>query len=106
MVGGVIGTYSLVFDCGAVGAYNEFLGGGGEIGQAADGEVFVVEIGIIVDGVVGLLHNRENPGLCVVVAVGTNTEIDLLIRGVLAIGLHQTKQRIFGRSSHSGCGEH
>lgn len=49
-----------------------------------------------------LLDNRENPRLRVVVAVGTNTQINLLIGGVFAIGLHKAKQRIFGGGSHSG----
>jgi hypothetical protein len=50
----VEGAYSLLPNCRAVCANNQFLGGGGELGETTDREVFVVEAGIIVNGVVGL----------------------------------------------------
>lgn len=48
-------TYSLLADGWAVAADDELLRGGGEIGQAADGKVLVVQVGVIVDGIVGLI---------------------------------------------------
>ena len=40
-----------------------------------------------------------------VIAVGANNEVDLLIRGILAISLGQTKERIFGGSRDHIAGE-
>lgn len=48
------GTYSLFTNCRAVCADDQFLGCGGELCETTDREVFVVEGGIVVDGVIGL----------------------------------------------------
>ena len=48
------GTYSLFANCRAVCADDQLLGCGGELCETTDGEVFVVEGGIVVDGVIGL----------------------------------------------------
>jgi hypothetical protein len=47
-------TYPFVANRGAISADNELLCGRGEVGQPADGEVFVVHAGVIVDGVISL----------------------------------------------------
>lgn len=47
-------TYPFLADRGAVTADDELLRCGGEIGQPADGEVFVVQGWVVVDGVIGL----------------------------------------------------
>lgn len=47
-------AYPFFFDGGAVRAYDELLSCCCEIGQTADGEIFVVDSGIIVDGVISL----------------------------------------------------
>lgn len=49
-----------------------------------------------------LLHDRQNPGLCVVIPVCANAQVDLFLGGILAEGLHQTEQRIFGGGSDIG----
>ena len=48
-------TYPFLSDGGRIRADDEFLRRGGELGQAADGEIFVVEGRVVVDGIVGLL---------------------------------------------------
>ena len=52
-----------------------------------------------------LLHDGENPGLGVVVPVGTDTQVDLLLKRIFAIGLHQAKKRVFGGRGDSGRSE-
>lgn len=52
-----------------------------------------------------LFHNRQNPGFCVVVTVSSNTQINLLVRGILAVSLHKTEQRVLGGGGHSSRGE-
>lgn len=47
-------TYPFFCDGEAVRAHDELLSCCCEIGQTADGEIFVVDSGIIVDGVIGL----------------------------------------------------
>lgn len=47
-------TYALFADGWAVRADNQLLCGRGEVGETANGEVFVVETGVVVDGIVGL----------------------------------------------------
>lgn len=49
-----------------------------------------------------LLHNRQNPRLRIVIPVRADAQVDLLLGGILAIGLHQTKERVFGGGRHSG----
>lgn len=48
------GTYALLFYGGAVGAEDQFLGCAGEVGETGDGEVFVVEVGVVAEDLVGL----------------------------------------------------
>lgn len=40
-----------------------------------------------------LLHNRQNPWLRVVVPIGSDAQVDLLVRGVGAVGGDQAKER-------------
>lgn len=47
-------AYSVLADGWTVGPDHELLGGGGVIGQTLDGEIFMVEIGVIANEVVGL----------------------------------------------------
>lgn len=47
-----------------------------------------------------LLHNRQNPRLRIIVPVGTNAQINLVLGGILAIGLHETEQGILRRGGH------
>lgn len=51
---GLQGDGSLLGDGWGLLAQNELLRGGGEVGQTGDGEVFVVEIGVVADEFVGL----------------------------------------------------
>ena len=48
------GAYALFSNSGARGTENELLGGGGEVREAGDGEVFVVEGGVFAQYFVGL----------------------------------------------------
>lgn len=48
------GTYTAFFYGGGVGAQDELLSGGSEFSKTSNGQVFVVEIGILTDDVVGL----------------------------------------------------
>ena len=48
-------TYALLFYSRAVGAEDESLRGAGEVGEAGDGEVFVVEVRVFAEDLVGLL---------------------------------------------------
>lgn len=52
------GTYALLFDGGAVGADDQLLGGAGEVGETCDGKVFMVEVRIIAEDLVGLWQDR------------------------------------------------
>lgn len=44
-----------------------------------------------------LLDDGQDPGLCVVVSVGSNAQVDLVGVLVAAEGSHQPEQRVFGR---------
>ena len=48
------GPYPLLFYGGAVGAEDQFLRGAGEVGEAGNGEVFVVKIRVFAEDLVGL----------------------------------------------------
>ena len=52
-----------------------------------------------------LLHDRQNPGLRIVITVSADAQVNLLIGGVFAIGLHQAKERIFGGRGDGGRSE-
>lgn len=47
-------THALLLEGGAVGAEDEFLRGRSEVGQACNGQVLVVEVGVVTEPVVGL----------------------------------------------------
>lgn len=55
----VVWAYPFLADRSAVPADNEFLRRGRKVGQPADGQVFVVQAGIVVDSVIGL-DRRES----------------------------------------------
>lgn len=109
-----------VGDGGAVRPQDEFLCGGGELGEAGNGEVFMVEVWVVADEGVGLrrwlvpkaapewwavylLDDRQDPRLCVVVSVGTNAQVYLFGVRVSSVGCHETEQGIF-RSLRAGIG--
>lgn len=56
-------------------------------------------------GAAYLLHDGQNPGFRIIVTVGTNAQINFLVRRVLTKSLHETEERIFGGSSHIGRGK-
>lgn len=70
---------SLLTNGCTIGTDYELLSGRGEIWKTLDGKVFMVEVGVVADRLVGLFHYRKNPRLCVVVSVGANDKIDLFI---------------------------
>jgi hypothetical protein len=49
-----VATYTAFFYGGGVRTQDELLGSGGEFSKTSDGQVFVVEIGILTEDVVGL----------------------------------------------------
>jgi hypothetical protein len=108
---------ALVLDGRAIGAENELLGGGGVVGQTGDRQVLVVEVGVFAQDLVGLwrgtsqlcgsgcvvaaecthlLDDGQDPGLCVVVAVGPNAQVDLALVLVCAEGAHEAEEGILG----------
>lgn len=44
-----------------------------------------------------LLDDGQNPGLCIVVAVGANAQVDLVGVLVATEGSHEAEERVFGR---------
>lgn len=44
-----------------------------------------------------LLDYGQDPGLCIIVSVGSNAQVDLLGVVVAAVGGHQSEERVFGR---------
>lgn len=52
-------TYTAFFYGGGLGAQDELLSGGGEFSKTSDRQVFVVEVGILTDDVVGLGRRSE-----------------------------------------------
>ena len=61
--------HPVVLDGGAVFSQSDLGGGGAELGQAEDGQVLVVQAGVLHDQPLHLLHHRQHPGLVVVGAV-------------------------------------
>jgi len=53
----VRGNYPIFLDGGAVGANDELLRGRCEVRQTTDGEVFVIQIRVIVNSVIGLANS-------------------------------------------------
>jgi hypothetical protein len=51
---GLEGAYAVLANGRAVGANHQLLGGGGVVGETFDGEVFVIEGGVIANELVGL----------------------------------------------------
>ena len=119
---GLEGSYSFLFYCGRIGAEDELLCRGGEGSQACDGQILVVELGILPEDVVGLaicvswpaagglsynlaatylLDDGQDPGLCIVVSVSSNAQVDLLVEGVGLVGGHEAKQRVLGCLRHN-----
>ena len=49
-----------------------------------------------------LLDNGQNPRLCIVVAVRSDTEINLLVKGIGLVCCNKTEQRVGGRQRNSG----
>ena len=103
--GTAVCAYPLLFDGGTVGAEDELLRRGGELGEARDGEVLVVEVGVFAEALLGLvelsggprlpnsiytclLHHRQHPRLCVVVPISSDAQVDLFFEGVFAVGCH------------------
>jgi len=117
-------TYTLVLDRGAVSTEYQLLGGGCEVCQTGNGQVFVVEVGVFAKQFVGLeggllasswpphsgcgactrlLDYGQDPGLRIVVTVCTDAQIDLLWVCVAAEGGHQPEERVFWRlGNHVG----
>lgn len=133
---GLEGDDALFGDDGGVFAEDEFLGGRGEVGEAGDGEVFVVEVGVFAEEFVGLekhiyqltghvigvesdahlLHYGQDPWLAIVVSVCSNAQVDLHFSSVSAVCRHQTEHWVFWclrnnvlakrRSACAICGTH
>lgn len=116
-------SHALLLDCGAVGAQDQLLGRRGEVGKACDGQVLVVEVGVVAESLVGLgdrsarvgvfngmgapgahlLDHGQDPRLRVVVSVRANAQIHLVGVGIAAEGGHQAEERVFWRlGNHIG----
>lgn len=83
-----LGDGDLVED-GRVVAVGELGGGGREVGDAGDAGVLLVQLALD-DALLGLANGGEDKGLAGVIAVGTDTEVDLLGVGVGLEGLRDT----------------
>jgi hypothetical protein len=66
-------TYPFLANRGAISADDELLRGRGEVGQPADGEVFVIHAGVVVDGVISLAGKEKR-----VESVNRDNEIAIL----------------------------
>lgn len=55
-------TYPFLADRGTLRAHDELLSGGGELGKTANGQILVVQCGVIVNGVVGLARRGQSLG--------------------------------------------
>ena len=110
---GLHGSDSCVADEGAVEAEEDTLGALAELSETIDGQILLIKSGISDNCCLSLADDGEDVGLAVVVAVGTDTKVDLL--GVL-VGLEalsQTEDRVSGghgdvselsvQCSESGC---
>jgi hypothetical protein len=54
-----------------------------------------------------LLDNRQNPGLRIIVAVGTDAKIDLVLERVRLVGSDKAEQRVGrGQGNRGECGGH
>lgn len=80
---------------GGVGAVGELGGGLGEGGHTGDGGVLLVE-GLVDHLLLGLSDRGQDKGLSAVVPVGADTEVDLLLKGVLLKGLGDTQNGVGG----------
>ena len=102
-----------VTDKGAVEAEEDTLGALAELSKTIDGQILLIKSGISDNCCLSLADDGEDVGLAIVVAVGTDTKVDLL--GVL-VGLEalsQTEDRVSGghgdvselsvQCSESGC---
>jgi hypothetical protein len=68
---GLEGGYALLFYCRGVGAEDQFLRCGGELGEAGDGEVFVVEVGVLTEDIVRLeVKLGDDPTSLLEVSIG------------------------------------
>ena len=52
-----------------------------------------------------LLNHRQDPWFCLVVSVSTNSQIDFLVKGIVAVRRHQPEERVFWRLRHQVCSE-
>ena len=43
-----------------------------------------------------LSDDWQNPGLCIIVSVSSNAQVDFFVRGVLAVSCHQAEEWVFG----------
>ncbi len=69
-------SHSVLLDGGVVISQSDLRGGGAELGQAEDGQIFMVQAAVLHDQLLHLLHNRQHPGLTVISTVswrGHNT---------------------------------
>lgn len=62
-------SHPAVLDGGAAVSQGDLGGGGAELGQAEDGQVLVVQAGVLHDEPLHLLHHRQHPRLAVIGAV-------------------------------------
>lgn len=90
-------AHPLLFDGRAVCTENESLSGGGKVCKSCNGQILVVEIGVVSQDMVGSLNNWQDPGFRVVVSVCADSQIDFLFEVILLVSGHQAKQRVLWR---------
>lgn len=86
---------SVLEDGGGVGAVSELGSSLGEGGDSGDGGVLLVE-GLVHHLLLGLSDGGKNEGLSAVISVGANTEVDLLLKGVLLERLGDSENGVGG----------
>lgn len=77
----LIPTYPVLLDGRAVITQGDPGGVGPELGQAQDGQIFVVQAVVVGDHLLHLLHHRQDPWLPLVRAVGCGKGEPSLVHG-------------------------
>ena len=91
------GPYPFLFDGRAICTEDESLRGGGKVCEACNRQIFVIEIGVFSQGVVGTFNDGQDPGFRVIVSVCANSQVNFLFEFILPVSGHQAKQGVLWR---------